>query len=55
MKKRGKQTYPTREQRREMAKMLSEMAGAGDTNAAGWLLLLSELRQREVTNNAPRA
>ncbi|MDW0358978.1 MULTISPECIES: hypothetical protein [Halomonadaceae] len=45
MKKRGSQIYPTQQRRAELARMLNEMASAGDVNAAGWLLLLSEIKQ----------
>lgn len=54
MQKRGTQAFPTREQRRDMAKMLTEMATAGDTNAAGWLLLLHELRRMEARSHDNR-
>lgn len=43
---RGPQVAPTQERRRELTKQLDEMAGAGDTNAAGWLLALHELRKQ---------
>ncbi|WP_332612510.1 hypothetical protein [Halomonas sp. 5021] len=51
MKTRGPQAYPTHKQRQELARMLVDMASEGDVNAAGWLLLLSEIRQqrRETT------
>lgn len=45
MKKRGSQIYPSQQRRAELARMLNEMADAGDVNAAGWLLLLSEMKQ----------
>ncbi|WP_447530114.1 hypothetical protein [Vreelandella sp. TE19] len=44
MKKRGSQIYPSQQRRAELARMLDEMATAGDVNAAGWLLLLSEIK-----------
>jgi len=31
--------------------MLNEMASAGDVNAAGWLLLLSEMKQSKSEAN----
>lgn len=46
MKARGPQAYPTLKQRLELARMLVDMASEGDVNAAGWLLLLSEIRQQ---------
>lgn len=42
---RGPQVAPTQERRRELTKMLDEMASAGDANSAGWLLALHELRK----------
>ena len=44
---RGRQAAPTKTQRRNMQRMLSELAEAGDTNAIGWLLALEELRRRK--------
>lgn len=43
---RGRQATPTQTQRRDLLRMLSELAEAGDTNAIGWLLALDELRRR---------
>lgn len=49
MKPRGKQVAPTQDRRRELMRLLDEMAAAGDVNAAGWLLALHELRQLKGT------
>ncbi len=53
MRTRGPQTYPTQLQCQELTRMLSEVASEGDVNAAGWLLLLSEIRKqkREALNH----
>lgn len=55
MKTRGPQAFPSEKQQREMAKMLTEMAVEGDAEAAGWLLLVSELRKQRVKQNDKRA
>lgn len=55
MKTRGPQAFPSEKQQREMAKMLTEMAVEGDAEAAGWLLLVSELRKQRVKQNGKRA
>lgn len=47
MNTRGPQAYPTQQQRQALARLLTEKASEGDTNAAGWLLLLSEIRQQK--------
>jgi len=36
----------TRERRRELYQLLNEMALSGDVAAAGWLLLLDEIRHQ---------
>lgn len=54
MKTRGPQAFPSEKQQREMAKMLTTLALEGDTEAAGWLLLVSELRKKRMRQNVKR-
>ncbi|MEG3081305.1 hypothetical protein R3F64_15685 [Halomonas sp. 5021] len=52
MNVRSKQVFPTQERRRELIRLLDELAEAGDANAIGWLLLLDNLkRNQEVFGN----
>lgn len=45
---RGNQVLPTKQRQKELAHLLDDKARAGDTNACGWLLLLTEMKQKGV-------
>lgn len=51
---RSKQVFPTQSRRRELTRLLDDLAEAGDPNAIGWLLLLDTLKRNQEEANHVR-